>query len=57
MELRWKVERYLCKEGVSASAFGRRAMGDPRFVHDLRRGREPRTRTIRRIEAFMAQGR
>ncbi|NIJ23757.1 hypothetical protein [Sphingomonas japonica] len=42
---------------MSASAFGRRAMADPRFVHDLRRGREPRPRTVRRIESFLAEQR
>ena len=28
-------------------------MGDPRFVFDLRAGREPRARTIRRVRAYL----
>ena len=28
-------------------------MGDPRFVFDLRNGREPRQRTIERIREFL----
>ena len=28
-------------------------MGDPRFVFDLRNGREPRTRTVARIRRFL----
>jgi hypothetical protein len=34
--------------------FGRLAVRDPRLVHDLRRGREPGPRMVRRIEAFLA---
>jgi hypothetical protein len=28
-------------------------MGDPRFVFDLRNGREPRPATVRRVLAFL----
>jgi hypothetical protein len=31
-------------------------MGDPRFVFDLRKGREPRPRTVERIRAFLETG-
>jgi hypothetical protein len=42
---------------MPATKFGRDAMGDPRFVFDLRRGREPRERTIRRVRDFLEAGR
>jgi len=38
---------------MPAARFGREAMKDPRFVFDLRRGREPRQRTIERVRAFL----
>jgi hypothetical protein len=47
------VEKYLKISNTPAARFGREAMGDPRFVFDLRRGREPRPRTIERIRAFL----
>ena len=47
------VEKYLKISNTPAARFGREAMGDPRFVFDLRKGREPRTRTIERIRAFL----
>lgn len=48
------VERYLRKRAIPPSRFGRQAAGDPRLVFDLRRGREPRSSTIARVEAFIA---
>ena len=47
------IERFLNKRNISAARFGRDAMGDPRFVFDLRKGREPRERTVRRIKAYL----
>jgi len=47
------VEKYLKISNTPAARFGRQAMGDPRFVFDLRKGREPRPRTIERIRAFL----
>ena len=38
---------------MPATRFGREAVKDPRFVFDLRRGREPRSGTIRRVRAFL----
>ncbi len=49
MHLLTRVERYLRRSGTTATRFGRDVMGDPRFVHDLRRGREPRSHTQRRL--------
>ena len=48
-----KVEKFLRQTGMPATKFGRLAVHDPRFVSDLRNGREPQVRTERRIEHFM----
>jgi 2,4-dienoyl-CoA reductase-like NADH-dependent reductase (Old Yellow Enzyme family) len=50
------VEKFLKTSNMPAARFGREAMKDPRFVFDLRRGREPRPRTIERIRAFLEAG-
>lgn len=55
MHLLSMVERYLRESGVTASRFGRDAMGDPGFVATLRRGREPREATVRRVAAYLAE--
>jgi 2,4-dienoyl-CoA reductase-like NADH-dependent reductase (Old Yellow Enzyme family) len=47
------VEKYLKNSNTPAARFGREAMGDPRFVFDLRNGREPRAQTIKRVRAFL----
>jgi hypothetical protein len=49
-----KVEKFLRRTDMPPTKFGRLAVGDPRLVMDLRNGREPRARTVRRIEAFLA---
>ena len=46
------VEKFLRHSAMPATRFGREAVRDPRFVSDLRRGREPRPRTIERVRAF-----
>ena len=48
-----KIEVFLRRTGMRATTFGRLAARDPRFVFDLRNGREPRARTERRTEQFM----
>lgn len=55
MDLLRAIERFLRRTGMSPSRFGRAAAGDPRFVHDLRLGREPRASTEARIRAFIAR--
>ena len=49
MHLQRRVEKYLQRTGLPPSAFGRLFMGDPRFVFDLRSGREPRPATVSRL--------
>ena len=53
MHLLRDVEKYLKNSNTPAASFGREAMGDPRFVFDLRNGREPRPRTVQKVRAFL----
>jgi len=48
-----KIEKFLRRTGMPATKFGRLATRDPRFVLDLRKGREPGSRTASRVEHFM----
>jgi hypothetical protein len=54
MSLLLIVERHLRRSAKAPSRFGRDVAGDPRFVFDLRRGREPRAATSARVLAFIA---
>lgn len=53
MHLRRRIELYLRRTRISATAFGRLAMNDPRFVQDLRNGREVREKTEKRVQAWL----
>ena len=48
------IEKFLRQTGMPATKFGRLATQDPRFVLDLRNGREPRRNTQKRVENFIA---
>jgi len=48
-----EVEKFLRHRRVAPTRFGRDVVGDPRFVFDLRNGREPRPRTIQRVRAYL----
>ena len=48
------IERFLSETRMAWTRFGRLAVGDPRLVHDMRLGREPRPDTEAKIRAFMA---
>ena len=50
------VEKFLRASQISAARFGRDAMRDPRFVFDLRKGREPRLETVSRVRAYLEAG-
>ena len=54
MNLLTIVERHLRKAALSPSRFGRQVSGDPRFVFDLRNGREPRPAMRARVLAYIA---
>lgn len=49
-----RIDKHLRLTGQPPTRFGREALGDPCFVGDLRRGREPGPATVARIEAFIA---
>ena len=49
-----EIAAYCKRRGISATAFGSKCLGDPNFVHDISKGREPRRRTVRRVREFIA---
>ena len=55
MDLLKRIERHLKITHMSATRFGRRAVGDPRFVLDLRAGRRPRLRTVQKVTYYLDQ--
>lgn len=55
MHLLREVERFLRQHDTPPTRFGRQAMGDPRFVFDLRNGRDPRARTVARVRAYLEE--
>ena len=46
-------QNFLRRTEIPPTRFGRNAMGDPRFVFDLRKGRDPRPETVERVRAFL----
>jgi hypothetical protein len=48
-----KIETHLRQRRITPSRFGREALGDPKFVPQLRNGREPRSATVQRVLAYM----
>lgn len=53
MTLLDEIEQFLVRTGMTATAFGKEAMGDPRFVFQLREGRECRQATRLRARKFV----
>lgn len=53
MKLLDRIEKHLKQTHMSPTRFGRRAVGDPRFVLDLREGRRPRARTLAKVEDYL----
>ena len=53
MHLLREVEKFLRATEVAPTRFGREVVGDPRFVFDLRNGREPRPQTDERVRAYL----
>lgn len=48
------VQQYLDGTGMTASRFGREAVGDPRLVFDLRAGRMPQPHIAARVHGYIA---
>lgn len=49
-----EIEAFCSDKRLSPTKFGKAALNDERFVHDLRRGRNPSPFTVDRVRAFMA---
>ncbi|KRB26299.1 hypothetical protein [Mesorhizobium sp. Root172] len=45
------VEKFIAANGISPTRFGKEFAGDPLFVFELRKGREPRSDTRARVLA------
>ena len=48
-----KIEIFLNETGMAWTRFGRLSVRDPRFVEDLRNGRQPGRTISQRVENFM----
>lgn len=57
MSLLFEIYRYLRATGMPETKFGRMAVRDPRFVHDLRNGRMTGPSVERRVRGFMRETR
>lgn len=55
-ELLREVEAFMARYEVVDTQFGSMAVGSSKFVFDLRKGRQPRPKTIARCAEFMAMG-
>jgi hypothetical protein len=53
MNLLIDIGRFLRDNDIPPTRFGREAVNDPRFVFDLRNGREPRPSTVAKVRQFM----
>ena len=53
MQLLLRIERHLRRTRMAPTRFGREAMGDPRFIFDLRQGRKPKPRTVARALTWL----
>jgi sulfate adenylyltransferase subunit 2 len=49
-----EIETFLASARMEPTALGKQALGDPRFVFDLRKGRSPSTRTIEKVRKWIA---
>jgi hypothetical protein len=49
-----EIDAFLAHERMAPSTFGRFAVGDPKFVRELREGRAPSLRLVDRARAYMA---
>ena len=53
MNLLREIEKFLRRSDTAPTRFGRDVVGDPRFVFDLRNGRDPRPQTVKRVRAYL----
>jgi predicted transcriptional regulator len=52
-KFREEIEAFLRENEISATAFGKKAMNDPKFVFDIREGRKPSLDAVDKVRAFM----
>lgn len=52
---RHRIETYIKRSGMTATDFGRLAVGDCSFILQLRRGRSPRLKTVEKVLAWIDQ--
>ncbi len=48
-----RIEKHLKARRMPPTRFGREAIGDPKFVFNLRDGREPRSATVKRVLDYL----
>lgn len=53
MDLLPRIEEHITTNRLTPTQFGRLALGDPRFVFDLRSGRRLRPSTVAKVEAYL----
>lgn len=53
VELIATIDAFCAARGITKSAFGRSAVGDPCFVFDLEDGREPRRKTVAKVREYI----
>jgi len=53
MNLLCRIERHLKRTAMTPTRFGRDVVRDPKFVLDLRKGREPSGSTVARVTAWL----
>lgn len=49
-----EIEAFLAGSGMSRSRFGQEAVGDPRFVPDLKAGRQCLPKTVNKVRGWIA---
>lgn len=54
MSLLIEIDRFLRRTDMPPTRFGREALNDPRFVFDVRRGRECGGKVRERVRAYIA---
>lgn len=48
-----RIEKFMKARRMPPTRFGREALGDPKFVLQLRDGREPRAATVQRVLDYL----
>ena len=56
LDLHAAISTFCAANGVSKSAFGLLAVGDPSLIRDIERGRELRGATVRKVQQFITAG-